>query len=319
MTLGLAALLVVLLQFAISSLVDMNQDTRSISNSDDINASSNEMHKVNEIETSNEIDTSHEIVESDEDIVDINSVYSADDINVKLIPTISSGLDFKLNDDNVMKVSFNRSRMTEDQKDFTYFTVSSSVDSFYLGDVADEIYGAVVKNQGLFRYSDEGFNAVLQDRKHLVVVIYDEDKKPIGYYIKNNIIHNSKLNSNLLDVTAISSFDDIDMNKIPRIIDGIKYEVSEGNSLKVILKEESLTDLQMTYHYVGVTTSDRAYNWNNFKHEIFGAIVSGIGLEEISVEGYTTSLDKRRNFSVVIYNENRVPLGYDYVNDIIVN
>lgn len=239
------------------------------------------------------------------------------DLDLDLITPIEEGLTLSLSEENSMKIAFNRELMSEEHKQFKYISATTRGMNYTFDDLSGLIYDSVVLKHGFAMYQDGGYVSSLRENNNLAIIIYDAVKQPIGYYFVNNIKLNTRGGA-LLDVTSLRSMDDINMNKIPLIEEGVSYKLLEDNVIEVVVDKSLLSDVQKDLTHIVVTTSERTYYRTNFKHEIFGSIVSGYSLEEYKEEGIKRQLGGDRNVCVVIYNEDRVPLGYYLINDIVI-
>jgi serine/threonine protein kinase len=84
--------------------------------------------------------------------------------------------------DGYINVTYDRTFMASSLKDFMYISVVRSKEPLYQRSLYFWTYEAAVLNRGFLLYTDEGFNETIVAGDYFAITIYDDMKKPIGYY-----------------------------------------------------------------------------------------------------------------------------------------
>jgi len=112
-----------------------------------------------------------------------SDLYTNEDIeNMKLA---GKGL-FIIKENGYVNFSYNRAMMDPALSDFKYISAGTSTTPFDKNSLHYLVYGAVEKGYGFQTYTDYGFNETVKAGDYLEVMIFDADKKPIGYYFIND-------------------------------------------------------------------------------------------------------------------------------------
>lgn len=84
--------------------------------------------------------------------------------------------------DGYINITYDRTLMDSSLKDFMYISVATSNEPLYQRNLYFWAYNAAVLNRGFLTYTDEGFNERIDADYYFAITIYDETKRPIGYY-----------------------------------------------------------------------------------------------------------------------------------------
>ncbi len=105
---------------------------------------------------------------------------------------------------------------------------------------------------------------------------------------------------------------DVDLNKIPVIRSGISI-ARNGNddTYRIKIDQNDMDPALIGYHYISIFQVEEKPNELDLKEMIYNAVAKGYGLVKYEETGYG-SINRTKNFVILIYDENYTCLGYQY-------
>jgi len=196
--------------------------------------------------------------------------------NISDLEEIQEGIHFTLYKDNVVNVSFDRTKLSEAVKNFAYISVGTSDVPIQMERWSSEIYDGLVNGDAFQAYSEQGFPSVLEDRNCIYIVLFNINRKPVAYYQSTNIRHEQEV--------ELETF-----NRPSEEVRAIgKYELDTGTYFEYFEEYAILhvnQDAVPSFSHVGIWSSPNPIN-EDVKKQIKMEISEGIGIEPYLHSGF---------------------------------
>lgn len=241
-------------------------------------------------------------------------------LNGNEIVNMTSGLNFNLLPGNIMEITVDRENLPLEVHDFTYISVGSNWENYKPEHLEELIYGAAVQGYGIEIYNG-GFNSVLEDRQNLAILLYDDQKVPLGFHFYNDIETHTMTNNDTSTLPAsnedgtIAVINPLD---IPELTSGFIFTLSPDNHMNIQVDRQTLPDYAREFIKISVTSEETAFEPVDLADLYYGAAVQGHGLQVFD-NRFTSVLEDRNNIAILIYDERNIPLGYYFYNNIDIN